>query len=350
MWTTMRRLLPIALAALLLSPTAASAVTRGEVVRESDHPWFADLMACGGTLIAPDRVATAAHCLVGIEGTGEIQLTLGEAFDKGTKLKVKRHARHPRFKALSGGLMTRYDVAVLELAEPVATTPLPVAEADPAVGAPATILGHGRRRWFGPDLDDVPERYRTFKRPLVAGAQKVIGDRACKRYYARNRYKREFFAAEDMLCSLDPRSRPSRAAGVRWTSACAGDSGGPLVSGGKLVGVVAWGEWCGLRHDPAVFARVSRLRDFLLGEPVWAPVALGAPTATATDHRLHCSAPAYEGPAKIEGVVWTMDGRPLPESEAPGLAGRQGHTYTCAVIASNAGGRSRSAPSAPVVA
>ena len=164
--------------------------------------------------------------------------------------------------------MARYDLAVLELAEPVkGIEPLPVAESDPKAGAPATILGHGRRRFFGLDLEDTPARYRTMGRPLVKGKQTIVSDAACKKYYATNRYKRDFFDPADMICSLDPLSKPSRAAGAPWTSVCMGDSGGPLVSGGKLVGVTSWSEWCGLRHDPAVFARVSKLREFALGEP-----------------------------------------------------------------------------------
>ncbi|MDA0167693.1 serine protease [Solirubrobacter taibaiensis] len=344
----MRRLLPIALAALLFSPAAASAVVRGTVVPESRYPWFADLMGCGGTLIAPDRVVTAAHCVEPLEGSGEFRLTLGEAFDTGTQLKVARHARHPRYGG--NGLMARYDVAVLELAEPVANATLPVASSDPAPGAPATILGHGRRRWFGLDLEDVPQRFRTHSRPLVSGVQKLLSDPACARYYAHNRYKRDFFDPSDMICSLDPRSRRSRAEGAPWTSVCVGDSGGPLVAGGKLVGVVSWSEWCGLRHDPAVFARVSMLRDFVLGEPLWAPVAVGNPTVTASGGQLTCAAPAFEGPAEVEGAVWMEGDRVLPKTSGLTVAGRPGRSYTCAVLARSAGGRSRTAMSAPVLA
>ena len=78
----MKPILPIAaLAALLLLPAPSPAVTRGEVVKESNYPWLADLLGCGGTLIAPDRVLTAAHCIMPLEGFEEIELTLGESFD-----------------------------------------------------------------------------------------------------------------------------------------------------------------------------------------------------------------------------------------------------------------------------
>ncbi len=234
----MKQILPIALAAFLLAPATSDAVIRGEVVPESRYPWQDDMLSCGGTLVAPDRVLTAAHCLAPIETSGAITLTVGEDYPGGQLRAVRRHARHPGFESMESELMARYDLAVLEFPEPVeGIEPLPLAESDPKAGAPATILGHGRRRFFGLDLEDTPARFRTRGRPLVRGKQTIISDAASRKYYATNRYKRDFFASTDMICSLDPRSRPSRAAGAPWTSVCMGDSGGPLVSGGKLVGV-----------------------------------------------------------------------------------------------------------------
>jgi trypsin len=350
----MKQILPIALAALLLVPCSASAVIRGEVVPESRYPWLVDMLSCGGTLIAPDRVLTAAHCVEPVETSAAITLTVGEDYPGGRQRTVRRHARHPGFDSLNSELMARYDLAVLELAEPVkGIEPLPVAESDPKAGAPATILGHGRRRFFGLDFEDTPARYRTRERPLVKGKQTIVSDAACKKYYATNRYKRDFFDAADMICSLDPLSKPSRAAGAPWTSVCMGDSGGPLVSGGKLVGVTSWSEWCGLRHDPAVFARVSKLRDFALGEPVWAPYSPDAATVREEGRRLECIAPAFEGVAEVTGALWAQigaDGQPRPFPKATGLTfeAPSSGTYTCAIRAHNEGGAARTRDATPV--
>jgi hypothetical protein len=355
----MKPILPIAaLAALLLLPASSSAVTRGEVVKEADYPWFADALGCGGTLIAPDRVLTAAHCVLPLEGFDGIELTLGSSFEHGRRLKVRRHARDPRFQDIGPQLMARYDLAILELAEPVTDVePLPVAERAPAAGTPAYIIGHGRRRWFGLDPDATPKRFRDgFSRPLVRGRQVIVSDAACRHYYAHNRFKRDFFDATDMICSLDPRSRRSTSPGAPWTSVCSGDSGGPLVAGGKLVGVVSWSEWCGVRHDPAVFARMPALRDFALGEPVWAPTAVELPTVTVSPSALTCNAPRFEGDAQVFGAVWTEipasgDVLILPKETGLTLARlHAGSRYACAIRARNAGGSSRTPASVPVAA
>jgi hypothetical protein len=353
----MKPILPIAaLAALLLLPAPSMAVTRGEVVKESDYPWFADALGCGGTLIAPDRVLTAAHCVKPLEGVDEIRLTLGSRFEGGRYLKVRRHAIDPRYEDIGPQLMGRYDLGILELAEPVTDVkPLPIADRAPGAGSPAYIVGHGRRRWFGLDEAATPKRFQgDFSRPLVLGKQVIVSDAACKHYYAHNRYKRDFFDATDMICSLDPRARRSSSPGAPWTSVCMGDSGGPLVAGGKLVGVVSWSEWCGVRHDPAVFARVSSLRAFALGEPVWAPNALEPPTITASAGALTCNAPRFEADAEVFAALWTeitSSGDQVIRPSETSLTlphPRAGSRYTCAIRARNAGGSSRTPASVPV--
>jgi secreted trypsin-like serine protease len=337
----MKRLLPISLFLLLLAAAPAQAVVRGHAAPAAKYPFMADMLGCGGALIAPDRVLTAAHCVVPLEHTGQILVTVGERFETGRKIAVRRTARHPLYRSVFE-LSARYDVAVVELAEPVTgIEPIAIARHAAKAGERVELLGRGRRHFFGLDPDDGPKALRANKRTLVTAANLAISDAACHRYYATNRYKRDYFAAADMTCSIDPARRPSTELGATWASVCMGDSGSPLLhaaGGGRfeLAGVVSWSEWCGLRHDPAVFARPEMIRAFL-ANPVWAPVAMGSPRVQREGTRLRCVAPAFAGTVGTLRYQWLESGRLAGTGETI----ETGKALTCAVIAANPGGEAR---------
>ena len=64
----------LACVTFLLLAAPAGAVVGGSPQDPAAVPWYADVGICGGTLIAPDRVMTAAHCVrgrsLGSLGTG----------------------------------------------------------------------------------------------------------------------------------------------------------------------------------------------------------------------------------------------------------------------------------------
>jgi trypsin len=353
-------LLPLVLVALALTASPAGAIVRGHDVPQAKYPWMVDMLGCGGTLIAPDRVLTAAHCVEPLETAEQIELTVGGDYTRGVHVRVVAHAKHPRWDGVNE-LMTRYDLALLRLAEPVTARPLPLASAVPAPGAQVTAIGRGRQRWFGLDLAATPNDLRSLGRPLREVTMARMSDADCARYFATNRYARDFFSSRDMVCAADPASRPSRRRGERWAAVCVGDSGGPLIHGGRLVGVTAWGEWCGLRHDPSVFARVPALRAFALDpSPTWAPTSPEPARVISDGLTLHCEPPTrWDGPARVIGYRWmerVQDGDltfsiPLRGAEDPSYTpppSLSGHRVACAVLAANAGGRSRTEASAAV--
>ncbi len=50
-------------AGLLGMPSTALGVVGGTPVPAADYPWFATFDGCGGALVLPDRVLTAAACV-----------------------------------------------------------------------------------------------------------------------------------------------------------------------------------------------------------------------------------------------------------------------------------------------
>ena len=171
--------------------------------------------------------------------------------------------------------MARYDLAVLELAEPVTgVEPLPVAESDPPAGRAGDDPRAREAALVRPGPRATPKRYVDLGRPLVKGEQEIVSDAACRKYYATQPLQARLLrrGGHDLLARSALEAEPGRGRAVdvglhgrqrRTADLAAGSSSASM----------SWSEWCGLRHDPAVFARVSKLRDFALGEPVWAPCA-----------------------------------------------------------------------------
>lgn len=58
-----RTVLGIAVTCVMAAAAPAGAVVGGQPVAPETVPWFASINGCGGVLVAPDRVATAGHCV-----------------------------------------------------------------------------------------------------------------------------------------------------------------------------------------------------------------------------------------------------------------------------------------------
>ncbi|GAA4427238.1 serine protease [Actinokineospora soli] len=204
----------------------------------ADHPYVVYLATrdgyqyCGGTLVAKDKVVTAAHCARAFPAR-DIRVVGGREDKESSEGEVRAVSSvwiHPDYRDVTEG----YDVAVLTIAEPLPYRLLPIAAADSAAlytaGSPATILGWGRTSAGGPT-----SRY------LLKAQVPLYGDTECAEAYRA-------FAAESMVCAGLPQG------GV---DTCQGDSGGPLIVDGVLVGISSWGEGCAAPNKPGVYARVS---------------------------------------------------------------------------------------------
>lgn len=220
-------------------------IVGGEDAEIEDYPFTVALLAaedgyqmCGGTLVAPERVVTAAHCVGHVEAD-EIEVVSGRtemSSDEGEITPVTKIWVHPDH----GADGHNNDVAVLSLAEPVEQEPAELAKADDPEYEPeteATVLGWGRTKEGGESSDHLQQ--------VVVP---IMTDESCESSYGA-RYK-----PEGMVCA-------GYAEGGK--DACQGDSGGPMVVENKLVGVVSWGEGCGRAGKPGVYSRVGAFYDEL---------------------------------------------------------------------------------------
>ena len=188
---------------------------------------------CGGTLIAPNKVVTAAHCVIDLgPAAANLRVAMGSKNLNGEaeSFKVADLAIDSRYSART----SQYDIATLTLNGSSIIEPAPVnlSRQFPQTGAKVYTAGWGTTAEGG-----------QISPQLKYTGVEVISNRSCRDTYGERVYAGNICAYADR------------------TDSCQGDSGGPLFSydGTKLsvVGVVSWGFGCARRGYPGVYTRVS---------------------------------------------------------------------------------------------
>ena len=349
--SSLRRVALLGLSVWAVSVAPAVAVVGGEPAKRSASPWYAELPFCGGALIAPDRVATAAHCVAGLPLRDIAAIRLGS----GAERRASGISVQPDYlrRALAGTAnrdAPADDIAIVVLDAPVpGVRPLTLPVKAPARGTRGLLLGRGQT-----SVPGKPARAAGNWESLHKATLSVMSDGACGVYYRRRggeRYRSALRPAT-MVCATDPDGR------TPFRSACTGDSGGPLVVGATLAGIVSWGLRCGGDRDPTVFTDPSAYRAFLTSAaPVLGPVSSGAPAvltgAARVGATLTCESPSWVRPP--DRVTFAFDsyrfnhGRVTRQQSAlptyvvrPSDAGR---SISCVATGSNTGGFEATTPS-----
>lgn len=293
-----RRLLAGCLvAAGLMSSVPAQAIENGRDPVGNELPFLVsighrsggvmDYQYCGGTLVAPLKVVTAAHCVVdgGVtDAPGRVIVGWGPDINDQVYAYVSAIAVHP---AYTGSPDYDNDIAVLTLSTRLAgaTTLAPAAASEASLDSGLTSAGSLVRTAGWGLLDDdgseqTPDTYQVGELtvfPVESCGGGVFAPDYEISGVSFNGFGSGDAIAADMICAAGVNQQLQR------VDSCQGDSGGPLVAGtgtsARLVGVVSWGNACAER-DPGVYSRVSRYTAFLTGQGV--PLAATPLPATPT--------------------------------------------------------------------
>ena len=255
---------------LVALPAASASAVVGGGPASRDYPYMAGLrldgeFICGASLIGPDQVLTAAHCV--LQGNTPVEpsrlsFTVGRRQLEGpggATIGASQVTVHEGFDA-----DMRNDVALVRLAKPTGLTHIrladPVRQRDRwTPGRPATVTGWGANASLilitsggTNDLQEVTVPMR--------------GDAEC---------------AQSSQFTIDPTVMVCAGERSGGKDSCQGDSGGPLVvddGRGTLiqVGVVSFGFGCGFPQQYGVYSRVGdrALYDWIVAR---APSAAAVP-------------------------------------------------------------------------
>ncbi|MCP4692990.1 MAG: serine protease, partial [Desulfobacterales bacterium] len=244
-------------------PAVSTRIVGGERADPDAWPWMAALIfpstgddfydaMCGGSLIRPNWVLTAAHCFYDTNGYYQphqvVDVVLGRhdlTTNEGEKIRVKRKIVHPEYNWIRDD----GDIALLELETASTQTPVSIiaqyADGPLVVSGSATTIGWGA---MDPESWSYPTRLRQVALPVVTND------------VCRSTIEMAIFdITENMVCA-------GYEAGGK--DSCQGDSGGPLFITNSVgeplqIGIVSFGRGCAQPNTYGVYTRVSRYTDWI---------------------------------------------------------------------------------------
>jgi hypothetical protein len=255
--------------------------SKGETTKPGEFPWQAMLcnrngsVFCGAVMISKCCILTAAHCVIGADAARQFDTSRSKSLtvclgrrsgDCRTGIyKNKKEKEEERIQCFQAHRILvhqeynantyEHDIAMILpktskclkcRAASVRPICLPKAKRDKAYmtpGSTAWVTGWG----------EIHEKH-GITTALRKGETVLVGLNKCRNYYSRRKYT----VSNDQICASD-RAGPRQ-----------GDSGGPLMVINDdfdkrfiLVGLVSWGQGCGVRDSYGVYVDVLHHIDWI---------------------------------------------------------------------------------------
>ncbi|XP_067909044.1 hyaluronan-binding protein 2-like isoform X2 [Heterodontus francisci] len=241
-----------------------SRVYGGQKTTSGRHPWQASVQLkssihiydqghqCGGALIAPCWVLTAAHCLEASTQAKHYQVLLGKHNIDQTELNeqkfdVERIIAHPDYEETDNALYNDIALMKLKSVEGQCSKETKYVKAVCLPNALLPLYSECYISGWGTTESGNGSKY------LLDASVRLISQRSCN--------KAASYAGvldESMFCAGNLEG------GV---DSCQGDSGGPLtcLKDGRyqVYGIVSWGDRCGVKNKPGVYVRVLTFLNWI---------------------------------------------------------------------------------------